>query len=38
MKENRFSEAQIVAILQELQNGQIVIQITGEQGKSEATL
>lgn len=37
MKKNRFSEAQIVAILKQQQNGQTVVQITREHGISEAT-
>jgi len=36
MKNNRFSEARIVAILKQ-QNGQTVVQITREHGISEAT-
>jgi putative transposase len=37
MKKNRFSEAQIVAILKQQQNGQTVVQIIREHGISEAT-
>jgi putative transposase len=37
MKANRFSEAQIVAILKQQQNGQTVVQIAREHGISEAT-
>ncbi len=37
MKKGRFSEAQIVAILQQQQNGQTVAQIVREHGLSEAT-
>jgi putative transposase len=37
MKKNLFSEAQIVAILRQQQNGQTVVQITLEHGISEAT-
>lgn len=37
MKANRFSEAQIVAILKQQQNGQTVVQIAHEHGISEAT-
>lgn len=37
MKANRFSEAQIVAILKQQQNGQTVVQIAREHSISEAT-
>lgn len=37
MKANRFSEAQIVAILKQQQSGQTVVQIAREHGISEAT-
>jgi putative transposase len=37
MKKGRFSEAQIVAILQQQQSGQTVAQIVREHGLSEAT-
>ena len=37
MKKNRFSEAQIVAILKQQQNGQTVVQIIREHGISAAT-
>ncbi|MVM29923.1 transposase [Spirosoma sp. HMF4905] len=37
MKANRFSEAQIVAILKQQQNGYTVVQIAREHGISEAT-
>ena len=37
MKKSRFSEAQIVAILQQQQNGQTVAHIVREHGISEAT-
>ena len=37
MKANRFSEAQIVAILKQQQSGQTVVQIAREHGVSEAT-
>lgn len=37
MKKNRFTEAQIVAILKQQQNGQTVVQIIREHGISEAT-
>lgn len=37
MKANRFSEAQIVAILKQQQAGQTVVQIAREHGISEAT-
>lgn len=37
MKKSRFSEAQIVAILQQQQSGQTVAQIVREHGISEAT-
>ncbi|MVM33984.1 transposase [Spirosoma sp. HMF4905] len=37
MKANRFSEAQIVAILKQQQNGQTVVQIAREHGIREAT-
>lgn len=37
MKANRFSEAQIVAILKQQQGGQTVVHIAREHGISEAT-
>jgi putative transposase len=37
MKKGRFSEAQIVAILQQQASGQTVAQIVREHGLSEAT-
>lgn len=37
MKANRFSEAQIVAILKQQHSGQAVVQIAREHGISEAT-
>ena len=37
MKKNRFSEAQIITILQQQQSGQIVAHIVHEHGLSEAT-
>jgi len=37
MKKGRFSETQIVAILQQQTNGQTVAQIAREHGLSEAT-
>lgn len=37
MKQGRFSESQIVAILKQQDNGQTVAQITREHGVSEAT-
>ena len=37
MKKSRFSEAQIVAILQQQQNGQTVAHIVREHGIREAT-
>ena len=37
MKKNRFSEAQIITILQQQQSGQTVAHIVREHGLSEAT-
>lgn len=37
MKTNRFTEAQIVAILKQQNTGQTVVQIAREHGISEAT-